>query len=122
MAVFHVFDPAMCCATGVCGPSVNPALTRFAADLEWLRSRDMMVQRFNLAQDPHAFASNPAIRQLLEEAGPKCLPVILVDGRVVSRGIYPSREELASFAGIAEMQPVGTPRSTGCCRGSGCCG
>jgi hypothetical protein len=27
-----VFDPAMCCSTGVCGPEVDPQLVQFAAD------------------------------------------------------------------------------------------
>jgi hypothetical protein len=29
----RVFDPAMCCSTGVCGPSIDPELTRFAGDV-----------------------------------------------------------------------------------------
>lgn len=51
-----VFDPALCCSTGVCGPEVDPALVSFAADLEWLRTRGVQVRRFNLAQEPGAFA------------------------------------------------------------------
>ncbi len=33
MTTIEVFDPAMCCSTGVCGPQVDPDLARFAADL-----------------------------------------------------------------------------------------
>lgn len=58
MASVKVFDPAMCCSTGVCGPSVDPKLVRFAADLDWLRSKEAGVERYNLAQQPAAFAAD----------------------------------------------------------------
>ncbi len=32
-ARIQVYDPAMCCSTGVCGPEVDPVLVRFATDL-----------------------------------------------------------------------------------------
>ena len=31
MTHLQVFDPPMCCSTGVCGPQVDPELPRFAA-------------------------------------------------------------------------------------------
>ena len=34
MKKIEIFDPAMCCSTGVCGPSVNPELIRVAAVVE----------------------------------------------------------------------------------------
>ena len=55
MIKVQVFDPAMCCSTGVCGPSVDPVLPRFAADLEWLKSKGVRVERYNLAQEVGAF-------------------------------------------------------------------
>ena len=54
----RVFDPAMCCSTGVCGPSVDPELARFAADLDWLKKQGVTVERFNLSQQPAAFADD----------------------------------------------------------------
>jgi AhpD family alkylhydroperoxidase len=102
----EVFDPAMCCSTGVCGPVVDPVLPRFAADLDWLKSRGVSVERFNLAQQPDAFARNEAVKQALGEGGTECLPLILVDGRIVSRGAYPARKELAAFAGLELEEPA----------------
>lgn len=69
MTTIQVFDPPMCCSTEVCGPGVDPALARFAGDLEWLRSRGLRVERFNLAQQPGAFTANPAVREALAEGG-----------------------------------------------------
>jgi hypothetical protein len=129
--VLKVFDPAMCCSTGVCGPSVDPQLVRFAADLEWLRSAGVQVERFNLAQEPAAFASSEVVRQALAERGEAALPLVMADGAVVATGAYPTRAELAAIAGVPlatapakRKLPLGTAPSGGCCgsdTGSSCC-
>lgn len=100
MTLVQVFDPAMCCSTGVCGPSVDPQLVRFAADLDWLKTQGVVVERFNLAQEPCAFAENSAVKDALEVTGEAALPLVEVDGQVKSRGVYPSRDELARWAGV----------------------
>jgi AhpD family alkylhydroperoxidase len=100
MTIIQVFDPAMCCSTGVCGPNVNSALPRFAADLEWLKEQGVEIHRHNLAQEPRAFAENDVVKNALRKDGDKCLPLILVDGDLVAQGIYPSREELAVLVGL----------------------
>jgi AhpD family alkylhydroperoxidase len=99
MAKLQVFDPPMCCPTGVCGPEVDPALVRFASDLEWLKERGVEVERFNLAQQPAAFVKSAAVSEAIRgrEDG---LPLILVDGKIVAQGSYPSREVLAELAGL----------------------
>lgn len=116
-----VFDPAMCCSTGVCGPDIDPKLIRFAADLEWVGEQGVAVERFNLAQQPALFAQNSAVRQALETAGESALPVLLLDGRVVASGLYPSRDQLAGWLGltVGATAPVA---SSGCgCGPKGCC-
>jgi AhpD family alkylhydroperoxidase len=105
MTVVHVFDPPMCCTTGVCGPSVDPKLVRFAADLDWLHSRGVTVERFNLSQQPGAFAGDDAVRGALEKTGESALPLVKVDGEVKSGGVYPSRDELAAWAGLEAPTP-----------------
>ena len=102
MTAIRVFDPAMCCSTGVCGPSVDPQLARFSADLDWLKSQGVSVERFNLAQQPAAFAEDQAVRSALETKGEAGLPVVKVNGEIKSTGVYPSRAELAAWAGIAD--------------------
>lgn len=104
MSKLQVFDPAMCCSTGVCGPSVDPSLARFAADLEWLKSKGLQVERYNLAQEVAAFTSNPIVKVALNSKGSKCLPLLLLDGTIVAEGAYPTREELASLAHL-EFEP-----------------
>ena len=105
----RVFDPALCCPTGVCGPSVDPELTRFAADLAWLQSQGVSVERFNLAQQPGAFVE-PAVKSALETLGEAALPLIQIDGDTVATGHYPARALLGELAGVAEA-----PKASGCC-------
>ena len=113
----QVFDPAMCCSSGVCGPSVDPVLPRFAADLDWLRSLGHQVERFNLAQQPEAFVAHPLVQQSLTQEGPQALPIIVADGRVVVQGEYLERSVLAARLGVAPSPP-----ESGCCPKPGCCG
>jgi hypothetical protein len=104
MPKLQVFDPAMCCSTGVCGPSVDPALPRFAADLEWLKSKGIEIERHNLAQEVAAFTSNLVVKSALNSKGSKCLPLLLLDGKIVGEGVYPTRGQLASIAHV-EFEP-----------------
>jgi hypothetical protein len=104
-----VFDPPMCCSTGVCGPVVDPSLPRFAGDLAWLERNGIQIARYNLAQEPMAFATNEIILEILEGRGPDALPVVLVDGAMKSQGRYPSREELATWAEVALEEALEAP-------------
>jgi len=105
MTVFRVFDPAMCCSSGICGPSVDPQLVRFAADLDWLKSQGVTVERFNLSQQPGAFAADDSVKAALETKGEAALPLVKVNDETKSSGFYPSREELAAWAGVGEPTP-----------------
>jgi Arsenical resistance operon protein ArsD len=120
----RVFDPAMCCASGVCGPSVDPELARFAADVDWLQQQGVPVERYNLAQQPAAFADTPAVREALAR-GTEVLPLILVGDRIAAEGTYPTRETLAGLAGLVVRKPEAAPADTSkCCApksGTGCC-
>ena len=100
----EVFDPPMCCSTGVCGPKVDPALVRFVADLHWLANQRIAVERYNLAQQPQAFAANALVKSALREHGNDCLPLVLLDGAIVSQGRYPSRDELVRLTGVEADQ------------------
>ncbi len=118
MTKLEVFDPPMCCSTGVCGPNVDPQLVRFSADFHWLAAQGVDVERYNLSQQPQAFLSNASVKAAINQGGPACLPLILVNGVIVSQGRYPTRKELAQFAGVAFKEPSTAPLKViqrGCC-------
>ena len=119
MKTIQVFDPALCCSTGVCGPETDPALVAFAADVDWAKKQGAKIERFNLAQQPLLFAQNETVKGFLARSGKEALPLILVDGEVALAGRYPKRTELARWLGIAMAPPESAPAS--CCAGGRCC-
>jgi hypothetical protein len=124
MKSLEVFDPAMCCSTGVCGVDVDPVLAQFAADLQWVTEQGVAVTRHNLGQEPQAFAANPAVIQEME-AGMDRLPIMVIDGHIASTGLYPSRVQLAQKLGLSATAadvPPEAPQTKSCCSPkSGCC-
>jgi len=109
MKKIQIFDPSLCCSTGVCGVDVDQALVKFAADVDWLKKQDVTVERFNLAQQPQAFANHATIRDMLHAQGEAALPAIIVDGEVKHRGVpYPSRDQLALWADLTPMTSIFT--------------
>ena len=118
MKTIEIFDPAMCCSTGVCGPAIDPELARFAGDVEWLKQHGAQITRHNLAQEPMAFASNAAVTKTLNDGGPECLPLVLVGGEVRAMGAYPARDKLLHWAGIVPLAaaPEAPTSAAGACR------
>ncbi len=106
--VLRVYDKPMCCSTGVCGSDVDPALVRFSADLDWLARQGVSVERYNPAQEPRAFVTNPVVRRALQERGDRCLPLVLWGDEIVSAGEYPDRTVLARTAGLSPVATVET--------------
>lgn len=116
----EVFDPAMCCSTGICGPGVDPALLAIARDLRWLEAHGVRVSRFGLTGEPQAFIANPGIQGLLQTFGDKALPAVLVNNEVLVHGRYPDREELLSALTRSDAETTGSARAASCCaHGSG---
>lgn len=92
--VLRVFDKPMCCTSGVCGPEPDAELVEFAADVEWLRRQGVMVERFNPAQEPGVFTTDPVVRRALQERGSGSLPLLLWGDQVIASGGFPGRSDL----------------------------
>ncbi len=128
MKTLQIFDPAMCCSTGVCGPTVDEKLVKLAADVAFLKSRGVAVERFNLAHQPDSFTANHIV---MEEMGAEAehLPIFLVNGELAAKAKYPSRAEMAGWFGLEVKAPDDRPRialkmsTAKCCDGAdeGCC-
>lgn len=126
MTTIEIFEPAMCCSTGVCGTDVPQELVTFSANLDWLRSQGGQIQRFNLASEPTAFTGRPNVVDFLKVSGSEGLPLVLVEGTIAMTGRYPDRDQLARWA---ELAPVSAGRTelglvdqeASGCGDSGCC-
>lgn len=97
MKTIQVYDPPMCCSTGICGTDIDPDLVNFAALLSQLGGRGVKIERHNLGQQPMAFVQNAMVKALLEKEGAHVLPLIFLEGEVYLKGRYPTREERPAF-------------------------
>jgi len=102
MKKMEIFEPAMCCPTGVCGPSVDKELLRVSTVLSNLKSNGVVVERHNLTSNPLIFVQNQEINSMLDKEGIEILPIVMVDGKVVKTKGYPSNEEICSLLDIPE--------------------
>ena len=92
-----IFDPAMCCSTGVCGPSVNKELLRMSTFINTLKNKGVLIERYNLTSNPQIFVDNKEINEILNTKGIDTLPVIMVDGIVIKEGGYPTNAEICEL-------------------------
>lgn len=97
MKTIQIYDPPMCCSTGICGTDIDPDLVNFAAMLSQLSAHDIKVERYNLGQQPMAFAQNAAVKTYLEKEGTEVLPLIFFDGELYMKGHYPTHDERPVF-------------------------
>ena len=97
MKTMKIYEPAMCCPTGLCGVGVDPELLRISTVLNTLKQNGIEVQRFNLTSAPAAFVESKAVTEYLQKFGPDKLPVVLVDDFIVIAGRYPTNEEFTSW-------------------------
>lgn len=121
MTELALFEPAMCCSTGVCGPAVNKNLLQITSVMNALDTVEgFQAKRYNLSNNPQSFVENEKISQLLQEKGAEALPATLLNGEVVKVGEYPSIEEITAFTGI-RFVPIDS-NNEGCYESnSGCC-
>lgn len=112
MLKLEVFDPPMCCATGICGNNVDPKLITFASDLEWLKKQGIDVVRHGLSFEPAEFVRNEEVKTILQKEGNDSLPIVIADNQLVYKGVYPSREQLAKTCNIAWKAEFATEETT----------
>jgi len=120
MTNITIFEPAMCCNTGVCGPSIDQDLLRITAVMDALAElEDCEALRYNLSSNPDQFILNKAVSEKLQAEGMESLPITVVDGKVVKTGGYPTNDEITEYIGVRFIE-VG--EESGCGAGCGCGG
>ena len=130
MPTINIYEPALCCDTGVCGVEVDQSLVTLTADVRSLQELGADITRHNLASEPSAFTDDEMVRAFMHAVGSTGLPLTIVDGVTVAAGSYPTRETLRNLAGLGSPTPASSSRleigltekaAGGCCGGSGCC-
>jgi hypothetical protein len=92
----EIFDPPMCCPTGLCGPTLDQTLLDVNEMILSLQTDGMQVARYQMTSDPQAFLNNPDIMRLVREQQMAALPITIVRGRVIKVGEYPTQTEIES--------------------------
>lgn len=122
MKKIRIYEPAMCCSTGVCGVSVDPELLRMSSLVEKLEKKGVDIKRFNLNSAPQEFIENKKVNEILNEKGEDVLPLTIVDDEIIKSGAYPSNEEFEEILSIKIDEKNEEDESSGCCSSdSGCC-
>ena len=94
MKIIEIYEPPLCCPTGVCGPVPVPALIGFQDAILRLKKEGHEIERIAINQQPMRFMNNELIKKILTDEGKDSLPITLVDGKVVLKGKYPDFEKL----------------------------
>ena len=100
MKTIEIFEEAMCCPTGLCGPTIQPDLLRISAVTELLKRNGINISRHNLKDEPQLYVSNKTVNDFLMTNGVEGLPVTLVDGEIVVSKSYPTTKQLSEWTGI----------------------
>ena len=107
MKTIEIFDPAMCCPTGLCGTNIDPNLMRIAVIVDTLKKKGVNVTRHNLKDEPQIYVTNKIVNELLQSKGIDALPITLVNGEVAASGSYPTTQQMAEWSGInLDLMPI----------------
>lgn len=107
MKKIEIFDPAMCCPTGLCGTNISTELMRIAVVIETLKKQGIMVTRHNLRDEPQVYVTNQVVNDYLQKYGAEALPITLVDGEVAVSKTYPTTRQMSEWSGVnLEFIPV----------------
>ena len=129
MKKMQIFEPAMCCSTGICGVGVDPELLRISTVLNSMEKNEVVVARYNLANSPQEFITNKTVNTFIKENGIDGLPITVLDGEIVITGRYPTNEEFVELLCIPRSYVGEQPKvakatikkSSGCgCSGGDC--
>ena len=90
----ELFDPPLCCPTGLCGPVLDTTLVDLNEAIITLQAEGRTVVRRQMAAEPQAFMKNADVYRLIRERQLAVLPITVVHGQVVKTDAYPSLAEL----------------------------
>lgn len=100
-AVVEIFDPPMCCPTGLCGPTLDQTLLDVSEMLLALQAAGVRVERYQMSSNPNAFLNNPEVMTLVRTRQMAALPITVVCGQVLKAGAYPTLTEVrAALNGV----------------------
>jgi len=85
-----IYEGAMCCSTGVCGPEPDKELIEFNETLKKVNKEfaDLKITRASLSVDVKMFMENKEIFQLVKINGQQILPITTINGKIIAKKRY----------------------------------
>ena len=94
VATVEIFEPPMCCPTGLCGPVQDQTLLDLLETVRSLESSGVKIARYQPNTNPTAFTNHAEVMAAVRARSTAALPITVVNGRVVKSGAYASLEEI----------------------------
>ncbi|MEI7579865.1 MAG: arsenite efflux transporter metallochaperone ArsD [bacterium] len=93
----YIYDPPMCCSSGVCGPNPDPILISFQDTITKLKAEGIIIERYVITQAPEKFKENPQVMAIIQKEQLSVLPITFCNNEVVLKGKYPTYDECKKF-------------------------
>ena len=100
----EIFDPPMCCPTGLCGPTLDQTLLDVSDMILALQAGGYPVERYQITSHRLKFVNNPDVMRLVHEKHMAALPITAVYGRIIKAGAYPTLTEVQPYLSGAEPE------------------
>jgi DNA mismatch repair ATPase MutS len=102
-ADIEIFDPPMCCPTGLCWPTLDQTLLDVNEMILTLQKEKVHVERYQMTSHPNVFLNNAEVMKLIREKQMEALPITVVRGGIIKAGAYPDLGEIrAALKGAAK--------------------
>ena len=130
MKSMQIYEPAMCCSTGLCGVGVDPELLRISTVLNTMEKNGIKVERYNLSNSPQEFIKNKEVNNIIKTEGVEILPLAVLDGEIIITKRYPTNEEFVTYLNVPisyvgeqpkEVKAAESGQGGCCCDGGNCC-
>ncbi|PKO12797.1 MAG: arsenical resistance operon transcriptional repressor ArsD [Chloroflexi bacterium HGW-Chloroflexi-10] len=90
----EIFDPPMCCPTGMCGPTIDQTLLDVSEMIAGLQADGYIIERYQMSSHPSSFTANAEVMKLIREKQMAALPIVVIHGQIIAEGRYPSMAEI----------------------------
>ena len=116
-----IYENAMCCSSGVCGPSPDQTLIGLQDTLDNITKSGVVVERYSITQNPKKFMENLQIIKLIQEQQLKVLPITMLNGNVIKVGSYPTKDELQVSLNLNGKSQILPDTQTNIAKPEECC-
>ncbi|SHK12788.1 Arsenical resistance operon trans-acting repressor ArsD [Geosporobacter subterraneus DSM 17957] len=93
--IINIYEPPMCCSSGVCGPSPDTKLMDLQNTIKRIQKEfpEVQINRYSMNFNPKDFMQNPAVFAKVKAEKTEALPIITINGDIIKEKDYMSYDE-----------------------------